>query len=316
MIKDLFKIVLGFACCSAPLIMAAEGDCFFFSQEMARSHLKDYTAEEKEAIEKDLSVVRSVCFTPASEKKEGQKPLYLATAGAPGSRKTTILERFLKRESLSPHIVYLDPDHRGLKFMSHTYYSRSLCALVAGEQKEYIQVAKNAYEKWRGASNYIAVTLLEEAFKQRRDIAHGTTLTGDHIPSFLSKVKEAGYEVTLLLCLSDDAFRKKAVQYRNEEQKFYQSTPEDVLGKWKAFPQKMSTFFTFGDNLYLFWSDDLDTPERLAVTFMHGRLEVLDEGAFDLFVRKFERDRDLLIKEGKQVPSWKELVDLYQSRFY
>jgi len=314
--KTLFRIVLGWTCFLGSFAIAEDEHYLFFSPQMRSSHLKDYSLQEKEAIEKDLQVVRSVCWTLVPEAKMERKPLYLATGGAPGSRKTTILERHMEKEFASFPLVYVDPDQRGLKFMVHTYYNRSLCAKVLAESTHYIEAAQRAYEKWRGSSNYIAVTLLEQAFAQRRDIAHGTTLTGDHVPAFLSKVREAGYEIVLLLCSSEDSFREQAVRYRNEEQKFYQSTPEDVVGKWKAFPQKMSTFFAFGDQLYLFWSDDLETPERLAAILTYGHIKVCDQEALDCFMQKFARDRDLLLQEGKQVPSWKELVNLYKARFY
>src|SRR3990167_10483221 len=133
---------------------------------------------------------------------------------------------------------------------------------------------KNAYEKWRGGPNFIALTLLEDAFLHKRNIAHGTTSTGEHNPKFLAKVKDAGYDITLLLCSCEDAFRKKAIQYRNEEQKFYQSSPEDALNKGKFFPQRMSAYFTYADTLYLFWSDDLSVRERLAAVFSGGSLKV------------------------------------------
>jgi len=258
----------------------AQAEHFFFSPEMRQIHLKGYSEEEKEAIEKDLSVVRSVCFSPVTEKKE-KKILYLATAGGPGSRKTTILERFIKDHNLNSSVVYLDPDQRALKFMPHTYYSRSLCAFELAKFENYSLAVKNAYEKWRGASNYITLTLMEEAFAQQKSIAHGTTSTGDHITKFYPKLKEAGYEIVLLLCFADDDFRQKAVQYRNDEQKFYQSTPEDAVSKGKSFYQKIQNYFTYADTLYLFWSDDLQTNERLVAIVTEGKTEIHDSEAFN-----------------------------------
>jgi hypothetical protein len=277
---------------------------FFFTEPMIQSHMKGYSEEEKGAIEKDLAVVRSVCI-PATT---SSKPLYIATAGAPGARKSTILERFLKAHPELSEVAYLDPDQRGLKFMAHTYISRSLSSLALGGFNKTTLAAKMAYEKWRGGSNYIALTLLEEAFAQKKSIAHGTTSTGDHIPDFLSKVKGAGYEITLLLCSAEDGFRQKAIEYRNEEQKFYQSSPEDAIGKWRLFPQRMKAYFTYADTLYLFWSDDLETTERLAAVVKGGVLHVENEEAYSRFVSKYNRDRQLLLQEGKQVPAWEELA--------
>jgi hypothetical protein len=44
--------------------------------------------------------------------------------------------------------------------------------------------AKLAYEKWRGASNYIASSLLNEAYDKKFNIAHGTPPA--HLPLFLT----------------------------------------------------------------------------------------------------------------------------------
>ncbi len=286
----------------------------FFSPEMTYSHIKDYTSEEKDAILKDLDVVRSVC-SPIQEKNSIQRPLYLATAGAPGSRKTTILERFMKHYVLSSHMTYLDPDQRALKFMPHTYYSQSLSALAIAEEENYIQQVQNAYEKWRGASNFITLILLEEAFAKRQNIAHGSTSTGAHISEFLSKVKQAEYEIILLLCSAQDNLRKEAIEYRNNEQKFYQSTPEDAVSKGKIFPMRMRSYFTYADTLYLFWSDELVKQEQLAATLSAGKLKIHDLESFNKFIYQFEKDRESLIQEGHKIPTWDELFEIYRSKF-
>lgn len=282
----------------------------FFSPEMIFTHLKSYTEEEKIAINKDLKVVRSVCFSENGNPNK-KRPVYITTAGSPGSRKTTILERFLQAHKNHPYIyepIYLDPDQRGLKFMTHTYYSRSLNALTIGQQREYNISAENAYEKWRGASNYIALTLLEEAFLQRRDIAYGATSTGSHIGDFLSNVKNAGYSIILLLCSCEDSFVAQAIDYRNNEQKFYQSTPEDILSKRKLFAQRMPIYFLWADELYIYWSDDLFTPERLAAVIKENQLQVIDADALENFKKKYEKDRALLAEERIDLPTWNELI--------
>jgi len=289
-------------------------DYLFFSPEMITSHIKEYSTQEKEAILKDLEVVRSVC-TPSLESGTSKKPLYIATAGAPGSRKTTILERFINTYALTSYITYLDPDQRGLKFMPHTYYSQSLSAYIVSKNKNYLQASQNAYEKWRGASNFITLTLLEEAFAKRQNIAHGTTSTGGHISSFLSEVKKAGYETILLLCSAEEDFRVNAIEYRNNEQKFYQSSPEDAINKRKIFPSKMETYFSKADSLYIFWSDELFQQERLGAILSKGELKVIDANALNSFVLQFEKDRKDLSEEGQNILSWNELVDLYQKRF-
>lgn len=284
---------------------------FFYSPEMLDSNLKKYSEEEKQAIEKDLIVVQGVCFPENPQSKD--HPIYIATAGSPGSRKTTILEKFLKSHSDYADCIYLDPDPRALKYMVNTYISRSLSPLVISETKDYGTVIKNAYNKWRYGSTHICAALLEKAFQNRYDVAHGTTLTGDVVPRLLKTLKEAGYEITLLLCSAEDEFRVQAIQHRNEVQRFYQSSPEDAIAKGKFFPQRMETYFTYANKLYFFWSDSLDTPERLAASYEEGKLLIHDPLAWDCFVQKYEKDRQALHAEGKDLPSFQDLITKYLS---
>ncbi len=284
---------------------------FFYPQEMLDSNLKTYSEEEKRAIQKDLSVVQSVCFPENPQSKT--RPIYLATAGSPGSRKTTILEKFLKTHLEYADCIYLDPDPRTLKYMVHTYISRSLSPLVISESKDYLTAIKNAYEKWRFASMYICSTLLEKAFLNRYDVAHGATLTGEIVPRLLNTIKEAGYEITLLLCCAEDEFRVQAIKYRNEVQRFYQSSHEDAVAKGKLFPQRMESYFTYADKLHFFWSDNLETPERLAASYEEGELLIHDPLAWDCFVQKYEKDRQALLAEGKNLPSFQDLITKYLS---
>lgn len=286
---------------------------FYFTPQQISKHLANYSEEEKEAIAQDLDVVRSVCLPNVSRRRE--TPIYIATAGSPGSRKSTILERFLAQNERFSQAAYIDPDQRGLKFMVHTYYAQSLSARAISNYQDYSQATKAAYEKWRSASNYITLVLMEEAFWSKRDIVYGTTSTGVHTEEFLAKVKDRGYEIVLLLCSCEEAFREQALNYRIDEQRFYQSTPEDALSKGKLFPQRMAAYFTHADTLYLYWSDELFVPERLAAVCADGRIQIMDSGAFELFLGKFESDRTLLQTEGHDIPSWNELVALYCNRF-
>lgn len=306
--KAIFSFILISVC------SFANGDYLFFSPEMINSHLAGYTQEEKEVIEKDLAVVKSVCVPPQELHSE-RKPLYIATAGAPGAIKTTTLERFLNKHALLPKIAYIDPDRRGLRFMAHTYYNRSLSCLEIANYENYNAAIKAAYEKWRGASTYIVLTLLEEAFRDKRDIAYGATSTGEHIPAFLAKVKAAGYEIVLLLCSCDDALRYCAIEHRNEEQKFYQSTPEDALMKGKFFPMRMNSYFTIADKLHLFWSRGFEAKEHLVASFEEGKIHVYDPDGYACFIEKYESDLVKLAQEGIFVPSWEILETLYTSRF-
>ena len=100
--------------------------------------------------------------------------------------KSTILETFLKENSEEgENFVYVDPDVRGLKFMINTYLE-DVGPYAISKSTEY---AKKAYEKWRGASNYIANTLFNEAYVQGLNIAHGTTATVAEVTNLYKNLK-------------------------------------------------------------------------------------------------------------------------------
>ena len=226
--RFIFVAVILFLC----LRLQAE---LFFTPDMISSHLKSYSTDEIKMIEKDLKVVRSVCL---DDVKVFENRFYLATAGAPGARKTTILERFINSHPEYQNGVYLDPDARTLRFMVHTYY-QSLSPFIISNSAKYDDIIKYAYDKWRSGSNYIVLSLLEEAFTLGNSIIYGTTSTGAHLPVFFSKLKENNYKIVLLLCSCLDSVRYDAVNYRNSVIRFYQSSPEDALSKGFSSKKKL-----------------------------------------------------------------------------
>ena len=298
--------------CTAQTVLPPSEEYFFFSPSIINPLKASYSPDELADVEKDLHIVRDICFS--QPQTTSNRPFFLATAGGPGARKSTILERFVDKHPEFSNGIYLDPDQRALRFMAHTYYRRSLNALATASNGDYSIVRKQAYEKWRDASNYITLTLMEEALHSHRSIVYGTTATGGHVEAFFKKLHLSGYDLTLLLCSCDDTTRADSVSCRNNEQKFYQCTPEDAVSKGKAFATRMPIFFGQANTLYLFWSDSVKQPERLAAILRNGSLEVVDTQAFDLFVCKYNTDREALSKEGQTLPSWEDLVALYTAR--
>lgn len=277
----------------------------FFTDEMIRSHLKNYTQDEIALINKDLFVVRSVCF---EKKKPSDCKFYLATAGGPGASKTTILETFLQDHPEFQEGIYLDPDPRTLRFMVHTYYAKSLNSYEIAQKGSYDSVIQNGYEKWRSASNYIVLTLLEEAFANGQSVVFGTTSTGGHIREYFQKLRENNYQIVLLLSSCPDTVRFNAVSHRNQNIRFYQSSPEDAVAKGILFPQRMKTYFEFADTLYFYWKDDLFSHERLGGIWQGGKLEIIDQEAMQSFIRKYEEDRNTLVDQGVYIPSFSALL--------
>ncbi len=245
-----------------------------------QSLLSKYSEKEKKEILADLNAIRSLVF---SDKKPNTKksPIYLATAGAPLSRKSTILEKEIHENPLYQDMVYIDPDQRALKFMSHTYISQSLSNYKLYKSTNLLSLRREAYEHWREASNFIANTLLNEAYEKSYDIAHGSTLTGNASPLLLEKLKKKGYEITLLLSFSSDSFKKEALHYRNNEQGFYQVTDQDFIQKAKLFPKRFQDYKTYADHILFYYSKNrTDSIEPVASWSKVKGLKILNEKSY------------------------------------
>lgn len=273
-----------------------------FPRDFVDGFIKDYSEEDKLKIKKDLKLVEQVTFDTAKPNtNESIAPLYLATAGGPGSAKTTTLETFLKANKLD-HFVYADPDQVSLKNMNFTY-RKSLTNYDFAEAKSNHAALKSAYDKWRGASNYICHEMLQIAFGnndgkgEKYSIAHGTTSTSPHIASLYSRIKPLGYHITLLLCYSEDETRKNAVERREKEQAFVQTDPNDVISKGADFPKRFDVYFDFADEIFFYWNDGLEhgkLPTPCAKFSKNDNsspsLTVFIESDWNSFCNKYLRD--------------------------
>lgn len=307
----LFTLLFG---CILPTLGQAGDEILFSKEEHLTPLLKEYSEDDQREILKDLKLVEELCFS-GCHPAIGRAPIYLATAGAPGARKSTILETILHNEPAFHQCVYLDPDQRALKWMVHTYYNTSLTAFNTKDKQCYPLLQKEAYNTWRSASNFIANSLLEKALQGHYDIAHGTTMTGQHIARLMDIVKKQGYTIILALCGAEDETRARAILYRNEVQGFYQATPEDVREKGKLFPQRFPIYFAKADEMRLYWSDAFDSPERLCAVLKKGKIEVFDKVGYDRFVDKYNRDRAAYTKQtDSTIPSWQECLNQWKSR--
>ena len=261
---------------------------------------KTYSPEEKDLISRDLKNIHETCFL---NKKPGAEnnPVYVATAGGPGACKSTILESYLHDNTLD--FVYVDPDQRALRFMINTYH-QSITNYDLKKNSSYEAVLKTAYGKWRDASNYIANTILNEAFSLGYNIAHGTTSTASTMNLFYDKLKQKNYKIVLLLCNLPDETRMKALEYRTKVQGFVQSAPEDVINKSKMFSERFPVYFTYADEIHFYWTQDFLKGSTHAATYTkESGLVVLDKNAFDCFVKKYDDDR-----KGTALASLNELI--------
>lgn len=264
-----------------------------------KSLLKEYSDSEKRVIELDLRNITETCFW---EKKptEGQ-PTYVATAGGPGASKSTILETFLQGH---PHFVYADPDPRALRLMINTYY-QSLTYYNISQASTDLAALESAYKKWRAASNYIACIILNDAFEQGYNIAHGTTSTAKEVEGMYNRLKGKNYKIILLLCGSTDQNRIKSIQNRATTQGFVQSTAEDIVSKGTLFPQRFPIYFKYADEIEIYWTEDFTKGSVKAATFSpHKGISVLNQEAYDRFVNEYEKNRE----KHKELPPFTKLI--------
>lgn len=269
-----------------------------FERKFIESFLNGYSEGEKTKIKKDLEIIKTMTFDTATPSSE--RPIYLATAGGPGAAKTTTLEAFLAEHKLENY-VYADPDQVSLKNMIFTY-RKSLTNIDFALATSNHAALKKAYDKWRGASNYICHEMLQIAFGNndgagpKYSVAHGTTSTSPYIASLYQKVKALGYRVVLLLCYSEDETRKQAVSQREKEQAFVQTDPSDVISKGADFSKRFDVYFNYADEIYFYWNDELTHGKlpspcaKLVNTSSDPVLTILNEANWIQFCKKYLED--------------------------
>ena len=254
----------------------------FIPHAFTQSLLKNYTGEEKKLIEDDLKIIYGVFIAPKSPVAH---PSYIATAGGPGSIKSTVLETYLHNQG-NQNFVKADPDIYGLRYMVNTY----IPATGPYAQSQSPAYLKIAYEKWRDGSNYIANTILNEAFSQHLNIAHGTTSTGPVMADLYKKLRGQGYKIVLLLCDTTDVIRTAAI--KNREATFFQSTPEDAINKRKMFYERFPIYFEYANTINFYWTDQFKQPAILCATFNREEgLVIKDRAAFDKFKGQYDAAR-------------------------
>lgn len=271
-------------------------------KEIVESFAKTYSSEEMNLINIDLKNIRETSFfgkTPAKT-----TPIYVATAGGPGACKSTILETYLHDKL---NFVYIDPDQRALKYMINAYY-QSTTYYEISINPSYTDVQKNAYTKWRNASNYIANTMLNEAFAGGYNIAHGATSTTSAIESLYKKLKQKNYKIILLLCYATDETRITANDHRLKTQGFVQATQEDIINKGKMFCERFPSYFEYADEIQLYWTENFLKGSIHAATYTKNKEFIVhDNEALNHFITKYNLDR-------KNTPSLPSLDELIQTR--
>lgn len=268
-----------------------------FHKDFVESKLTTYNVAEKALILNDLTTITSLSFHSA---KREDAPIYLATAGAPGSGKSTTLETYLQKDGYK-HFVYVDPDQMALRNMLYTYLSNLRTLDFATAESNHAAL-KTAYEKWRDASNYIALNIMNSAFvadenNKRYSIAHGSTSTSPATRENYTELKKAGYKIILLLCYAENDTRLHLNSIRETQQGFVKITSEDMINKEVLFPKRFDLYFEFADEIHFFWNNSLE-HQRLPTPCAHyqklvtgtPKFTVLEANEWRLFCTKYAKD--------------------------
>jgi predicted ABC-type ATPase len=265
-------------------------------RQFINTFLTTYDAAEVSKIKKDLTIVEKVTFDQATH---SDKPVYLATAGAPGAGKSTTLEAYLQQNNLE-HFVYVDPDQVSLKNMNFTYLN-SLTNYNYALASSNLDALYKAYKKWRAASNYISHELMQAAFTpdehaMRYSLAHGTTSTSPFLEPMYEKIKAAGYRIVLLMCYCNDDTRLKLNVSRETEQAFVKTTPEEVISKGVDFPKRFDLYFKYADEILFYWNNELAHQKlpspcaKYQKTVEGVQLTILNDAEWKLFYCKYLQD--------------------------
>jgi len=311
--KTLLRIFTGLVSAGIACIIAA---VVFFSSTsdplvpngVIQGFIKSYQPKELERVNLDLESIKHNSFydkNPVERPVYIEHPTYVASAGGPGASKTTILEAFMENKS---NFVYIDPDHSCLKYMY--IYRQELSnlaikkALAQDQKNGYQALLRDAYNKWRGASNYISNTLLNEAFTKKYNIMHGTTSTAPTMEEFYKKLKKQGYRIVLVLCGSTDENRKNSLEFREKELKFYQSNFDDYVDKGKLFYQRFPIYFKYADEIHFFWTEEFRKgSEEVAILDRETGFKVINQKSLDKFIAEYRGN-------SKGLPPFEDLVKL------
>ncbi len=236
-------------------------ETFFMPRAVNRKLLDRYNEQELALIYADLQERQDALFAGAAKTNE-----YLATAGAPCSGKSTLLEQIIAASPIK--YVYVDPDRATLLQMSNTYKK---------DIENKTRTIEEAYTYWRDASNFIANLFLAKALKEGYAIAHGTTMTSPIIGKLFNSLKtDYGRTIHLLHVTCDEAIRKASEEQRRAGG-VVQCTWEDFTTKMTMFCDRLPDY-RLADKIDFHFRSDMH-GYTLAATWQSDKFTVANSTA-------------------------------------
>ncbi len=245
---------------------------------------EEYSESEKENLRIDVEQIYK------SHRGTVSKPVAIISAGAPGAGKTVLLEQLLQKKEYQD-FAYIDPDAVCLKNMSHTYLPELMRSIGSIECSSYneclkaeMEIRKDAYTKWRPASNAAAHIILGNYIREKAALFYGTTSTSSDVADRFQLFKDHGYKIHLIHVSAPDNVRWKSIHLRDKE--FVQTTEEDIIKKGQLVPQRLEAYLKFADQIDFYYRDKADGDATLAAVWIKDTksLEIKNNSAYPKMV--------------------------------
>ncbi len=184
-----------------PMLKACSDNPFCIREDLTEL-LEEYTADELNRLYVDLQAVADRVF-----KNPLQKRIYITTAGAPGSGKTSLIESYLSNDSKSAisSYVYINMK-KYLAWMEKTYQQDI-------QQSPHPTDHQEIYNYWKNASYFLSIVFLITSLKCGYAIVQNSTSCTNSTEEFLKKIHFVfHYRITILHITCEDEIRKLSLQ--------------------------------------------------------------------------------------------------------
>lgn len=246
-----------------------------FINGKAFDHPEFYTFEESEKVRADIEDIFKTVF---NKETVSQRPEAVMTAGAPGAGKTTLLRQTIEQAPEEPKFPYICPDDICLKSQKRTY-------LADIEQaQDSASLRRNAYTKWRPASNGATHLILAHLIKEKIPFYFGTTSSSDKTGQFFAFLKSQKYTIRVIHVSALNDVRFASIQKRDKT--FIQTTEKDTYEKGLLVPQRINdAYLKYADVIDFYYRPNVDANAIHAATWVRedgiqGSLKVTNEKAY------------------------------------
>lgn len=259
----------------------------------------EYTADE---LAREKADIRDI-FQKIIAQNPVKEQVAIITCGAPGAGKTTLIKQDRQKAFESGRsIAYVCPDDVCLQGQERTYKSEVKSLGL-----------KEAYRKWRPASNAANQLILGNLVREGYAFYFGSTSTSPFTYKFFQFLKDKGYRIKLIHLSSDDSVRWESITTRDKE--FVQTSEADIVSKGKTVPERIrDTYLKYADEIAFYFRPNVASDAIHAATWIKtsaaneavmGQLEIKDRQSYDAVVRVHNAGCKALAKEEL---SWDKTV--------